>query len=214
MKSLDELVSRYRAGENPLKAERRVELVALALLLLLILQIAFGLVSLVRASSVAPVLPSQDVLTVSRLEQVVRVKADARNEIVSRPLFWPGRSPVVAAEVLVTQPNTAKVVEQKLKGVRVVGIYGSGTSGGAILHVKKAKLRVAIGGEVEGWKLEAVGPGSARFVKDAAIEELKLQMVDASQIVKVVPSAPKQKPTNAKDTSPSTKGSLSLGGIR
>ena len=213
MTRVDGLISRYLAGENPLKAERRVELVALVLLLVLVLQIAWGLLSIVRTSLVAAIPPSQDVLNVGRLEQVAQVEAEARNDIISRPVFWQGRVPAVAAEVVAVESPAEEAAGQKIKGVKLVGTYGSGTTGGAILRVKNGKLRVAVGEEAEGWLLDAVEPNSARFVRGAAVDELQLQRVDASKLVKVVPSAPKQEPEKAQDKPPAER-TLTLGGTR
>ena len=207
--TFEEVVARYRVAENPLKAERRAELVAGVLLLILCLQIALGLVSMLGAQSVPVILPSDDALTVGKLEQVVQVKAEARNEIVSRPLFWEQRSPGVAADVMFVETNDTESAGQKLKDVKVVGIYGSGTTGGAIVRVKGTKRRVAIGEEIGGWVLDTVSPNSARFVKDASVDELVLQRVDASKLVKVVPSASKQEPEKAQNSRPA----LGLGGI-
>ena len=213
MMGVEDLISRYRTGENPLKAERRVELVALVLLLVLAMQIAWGLLSIVRTSFVAAIPPSQDVLNVGRREQVAQVEAEARNGIVSRPVFWQGRSPVVATEVVVVEPSAEEAAGQKLKGVKLVGIYGSGTSGGAILQGKGGKRRVAVGNEVEGWTLEAVAPNSARFVRGPAVDELELQRVNASELVKVIPSAAKQEPEKAQDKQPAER-TLSVGGTK
>ena len=94
----------------------------------------------------------------------------------------------------------------------MVGIYGNGTAGGAILRVKKTKRRVAVGGEVEGWLLEAVEPYSARFVKGASVDELALRRVDTSKIVKVVPSAVKHEAGKAPEK-PEADPGLGLGGF-
>lgn len=213
MMRVEELISRYRTEQNPLKAERRVELVALLLLLVLAMQIAWGLLSIVRASFVAAIPPSQDVLNVGRLEQVVQVDADARNGIVSRPVFWQGRSPIVEVEVVAVETAPEEAAGQKIKGVKLVGIYGSGTSGGAILRGKGGKRRVAVGEEAEGWLLDAVEPNSARFIRGAAVDELQLQRENASEIVKVVPSAAKQEPKKAQSKPPAER-SLSVGGTK
>jgi hypothetical protein len=211
--TLSEVMVRYQVAENPLKAERRVELLAVILLLILGLQIVLACVSMLGARSVALILPSEDVLTVGALEQVALVNAAARNEIVSRPLFWEGRSPVSTAEVDVVEPDQTEPAEKKIKGVKVVGIYGSGTAGGAIVRVKGAKRRVAIGEEINGWVLDTVSTNSVRFVKGASSDELMLQMADVSKIVIVVPSPPKKEPAKVQNAEPSTQGSLGLGGI-
>ena len=209
MTGLADLISRYRVSENPLKAERRIELAALVLLLLLGLQVALGVLSIVASSSVPAILPSQDVLNVGKLEQIAQADADARNQVVSRPLFWLGRRSVTAAEVVVVEPAPEKAAGQKIKGVKLVGTYG----GGAIIRLKNDKRRVAVGDEVEGWLLDAVEPNSARFVRGAAVDELMLQRVDASKLVKMVPSAPEQKPPAAEEK-PEQERTLSVGGTR
>ncbi|MEP4487248.1 MAG: hypothetical protein ABJ013_16565 [Halioglobus sp.] len=211
--SIDDLVSRYRVSENPLKAERRVELVAFALLAVLVIQVVLGGVSVVRASFVTAIPPSQDVLNVGKREHIALVEVEERNEIVARPVFWQGRTPLVVAELVEVESAPEEAAGQKIKGVKLVGIYGSGSSGGAILRGKGGKRRVAVGEEAEGWLLDSVQPNSATFVRGAAIDELQLQRVNASELVKVVPSAEKQEPEKA-ESKPVVERTLSVGGTK
>jgi len=213
MISVRDLATRYRAEENPLKAERRVELVALVLLFVLVIQLAWGLLSIVRASFVTAIPPSKDVLNVGSREQVTQLKAEDRNAIVSRPVFWLGRSPLMEVEEVVVDTAAEKVAGQKIKGVKLVGIYGSGSTGGAILRGKGGKRRVAVGEEAEGWLLDAIEPNSARFIRGAAVDELQLQRVSASELVKVVPSTAKPKEEKAQDKPP-VERTLSVGGTK
>ncbi|MEP6389137.1 MAG: hypothetical protein ABJ056_04350 [Halioglobus sp.] len=213
MMRIDELISRYRARENPLKAERRLELVALGLLLILVIQLVWGGLSVVRASFVTAIPPSQDVLNVGKREQISLIEVEARNEIVARPVFWQGRTPLLVAELVGVEAATEDAAGQKIEGVKLVGIYGSGSSGGAILKGKGGKRRVAVGEEAEGWLLDSVEPNSATFVRGASIDELQLQRVNASELVKVVPSTEKQEPEKAQ-SKPTVERTLSVGGTK
>ena len=68
----------------------------------------------------------------------------------------------------------------KLEGVRVVGIFGSGDTGGAIVLVKGKKHRVSVSDTLDGWELKSVAPDRAVFVKGADTDEKLLSTVSTN----------------------------------
>lgn len=154
MSWLENIGKRYRVSGDPLRTLRRIELVAVLLGLLLCLQLALGGLRLVSLSAPDPVTPAPDSLRVPMVLSPLLVAASERNEIISRPLFWSSRRPL--EEVATLAEPEAKAGE--LKGVKLVGLFGSGEQAGIIALVKGQKRRILLGDVVEGWTLKSVTP--------------------------------------------------------
>ena len=132
--------------------------------------------------------------------------------MVARPLFWESRRPEDAPEAeVVAKPTSAK--GKKLEGVRVVGIFGSGDAGGAIVIAKGKKQRISVSDSLEGWQLESVAPDRAVFVSGADRDEKLLSTVSTNvQYNTEAPAEPSTKPApRAKQQEPGDD-SLTLGG--
>ena len=203
--------ARYQVRSNPLRAERRLELVVVGLAVVLLLQIVLGLAFALLRSGPERLLPAADSLRVADLQLFAPLTDEQSAAIVARPLFWESRRPVVK-EVAAKPTQTDKpTAVGELKGVKLVGLFGGGDTGGAIVLVKGEKRRVLVGQDVEGWRLEEVAADRAVFVSGAARDEKLL--------TKAVPvaSAPAQqqaaatRPEQAKPAQPS--GELTLGGM-
>ena len=95
--ALPDLKKRYSVALNPLRTERRLELVVVVVAALLGLQIVWGIASRLVYSGPEAIRPASDGLAVSSLaEQVVPAEA-ASQEILARPFpssggFAGGRS--------------------------------------------------------------------------------------------------------------------------
>lgn len=167
------LVNRYRASEDPLRTLRRLELLALLLGLLLCLQLAWGGVRLATMAAPDPVAPAADSLQVPAVLAHEVVNARARNEIISRPLFWSSRRPVDAVATVLestSQPGG-------LQGVKLLGLFGSGDQAGIIALVKGQKRRILLGEAVEGWTLASITPTALVVANGERTETLVLQPV-------------------------------------
>lgn len=162
---------RYRVTADPLRTERRVELVAVLLTLLLILQVVIGASSLAIMSTPEEVLPTADSLEVIQSLGPEAVSAQQSNEIRNRPLLWPERRPV---EAIVEVAETQKAGQQSLKGVKLLGVFGEGDSVGIIVLVKDKTSRIRLGEEVTGWKLESVASYEAVFTSGTGQKKVTL----------------------------------------
>jgi hypothetical protein len=155
---------RYRAAEDPLRTERRIELVLLLLAALLLLQLTWMLIRAAAGSGATAIAPAADSLRVASRMDAGVVGADDSAIVRARPLFWPSRRPIdaiepepVVEEALAGGSRPAK----RLKEFKVTGVFGGGDTGGAIVIYKGEEMRVAVGDEIDGWELSRVGPGEA-----------------------------------------------------
>lgn len=187
MIGLKDLLTRYQVQQNPLKTERRIELAAIFLLFLLMAIMLTGGLGLVSSQGPEPVLPSADSLAAQELKLDSGLTAEQAAEILSRPLFWQSRRPLIPPPKVVAKPK-AKAPE-KLKGVVLMGVYGAGDGLGLIATIDGAFSRINKGQSVKGWQFDAYEDGAAVFVSGGKRSVLPLELTAPS--VKVV-SVPKQ----------------------
>jgi hypothetical protein len=172
------LLDRYRVAGDPLRSERRVELIALAVTALLLLQLLYSVVRVSFLAEPEPIAPSLDSLEDLGLMQVVALDAAMREEIVNRPLFWPGRQPLSAQPDGSGESAAAEGAKQsELDEVKLVGVFGGGDSAGIIALVKGKKRRILLGGDLNGWTLESVEPGAVVFANGERHGGLTLEHV-------------------------------------
>ena len=132
-----------------------------------------GLLALyVWSPEVAPLLPGElSRPDISRLMGDTE-NADQSDEFVSRPLFVPGRRPIVAVK-----SSPVKVVKDKpapppkvLENVKLLGVFSSGDSKGVILQENGGdRRRLLVGDKTGAWTLAAVEPRGAVF-KSGGVE--------------------------------------------
>lgn len=174
------LASRYAVAGNPLMTERRIELLVLLLALLFVIQLLYGFVRLQFLSEPEPIVPSSESLEFTGMVSVTVVDAQQALEIVSRPLFWPSRRPILTPDDAgnIAQEEAAQAGE--LAKIKVLGIFGGGQSAGVIALVKDKKRRILLNDEAMGWTLQSVEPGRAVFTNNGKTQELQLQMASVS----------------------------------
>jgi hypothetical protein len=165
------LTERYREAADPLRLERRFELVLLLLALLLILQLLYGFIRLALMATPAALDPAADSMEVFAPLGSATVTAAQSNEIRNRPLLWPGRRPIEAV-VEVAAAKSEK--QQKFTGIKLVGVFGAGDSAGIIAQVKKKTRRIRLGEELAGWTLQSVGENEAVFTAGSRQEKIIL----------------------------------------
>ncbi|MAL94634.1 MAG: hypothetical protein CME40_06130 [Haliea sp.] len=175
------LLSRYRVPGEPLRSERRLELVCLLLAGLWALQLLWLLLRVIVPASPPPVYPAADALEVDPLLARPPVTAEARQAWLARPLFWEGRRP---QDVVVEAEPEENDSAGKLEGITLLGLFGAGEQGGAILAVKGEQRRLLVGDTVRGWRLETLSGRTARFVADGREVELELERL-ASDAIRV-----------------------------
>jgi hypothetical protein len=178
MAIISQLLGRFRISSEPLRSQRRVELAALVLTLVLILQVVHGVASLSLNPQPNSILPSPDSLQVGTLHGAGFVTAQQSNELRARPVFWPTRRPV-SEETNPTAVGVSKkpqpVKKNELDAVKVLGVIGSGESAVVIAVVKGNKKRILLGDKVVGWTLESVHNGEAVFTDSGRSQTLKLK---------------------------------------
>ena len=208
MRGLQAVLARYQVQQNPLKTERRVELAAIVLLILLLASAIFGGLGLVAGHGPKPVLPSADSLEAQKLQLNSALTAEQAAEILSRPLFWQSRRPLVPPPRVVAKPKPK--APKKLKGVVVMGVYGAGDGLGLIATIDGAFSRIGKGQSVKGWQFDAYEDGAAVFVSGGKRSVLPLELTAPS--VKVV-SVPKETEAgNTANEQADKEASLTFGG--
>ncbi len=209
MIGLKGFLTRYQVQQNPLKTERRIELAAIFLLFLLMAIMLAGGVGLVSSQGPEPVLPSADSLAAQELKLDSGLTAEQAAEILSRPLFWQSRRPLIPPPKVVAKPK-AKAPE-KLKGVVLMGVYGAGDGLGLIATIDGAFSRINKGQSVKGWQFDAYEDGAAVFVSGGKRSVLPLELTAPS--VKVVSVAKDSEAgAGAVDESADEEASLTFGG--
>lgn len=175
MTGLAGLLSRYRVSVNPLRAERRVEMIALLLTLLLLLQLAYSLVRLSFLGQPEAIKPALEMPAKAGDRGIALVTEAASQEIRSRPLFWPSRRPAQATpEDAVVEEETAAPATA-LDKVQLVGIFGAGDSAGIITLVQDKKQRILLGEEISGWKLDEIAASHAVFSSGGQTRKMPLK---------------------------------------
>jgi len=212
---VNRLLARYRVDVDPLRSERRVELVLLATAALLLLTVFYVATRIAMATAIRPVAPAPDSVRVAGLQGAGVLPAEEREAIVRRPLFWAERRPteaVAPVEAVAQGAVENRAAAPRLKDVTVRGIYGSGDSGGVILTAKDRELRLAVGEEIEGWRLERVNGNSATFVSGGARD--RRELVPAVIEVAAEPAAQAAMPDDPEPASGEAGGEerLTLGG--
>lgn len=209
MRGLGNLLTRYQVQQNPLKTERRIELVVLALLALLLVSLVFGGLRLVASSGLDPVFPSADSLAVQTLQLGEGLTDEQAAEILNRPLFWQSRRPLVPPPKVTAKPKAK--APKKLEGIALLGVYGAGDGLGLIATVDGAFTRINKGQSVKGWQFSAYEDGAAVFVNGGRSTQLPLELTAPS--VKVVTASPSvSKPAVEAPAEEDDGGGLSFGG--
>ena len=171
MSLLASVRDRYRETVDPLRTARRIELVAVIIALLLILQLVYGAYRLAIGSTPDPVSPTADSLQVKSPARLQTITTEQSSEIRRRPLFWPDRRPLEA----VGEKSIGKAAsEQEIKEIKLLGVFGSGASVGIIASAKGQVRRLHPGEQVDGWKLESVGDNEVVFTAGSRRAKLAL----------------------------------------
>ncbi len=170
MISIDIVLERYRVKDAPLCFERRIELCLIFFLAILCIQIIVGAFQIFADSSPKPKPPLSEILEVISAVDNADISPDLLRELIERPLFWETRKreaidlepkPQVVEEkqspkpkVVAAAPKPPKKISQH---VNVVGIFGGGDTGGAILNMDGKEVRLLIGESIlDGWTLSEV----------------------------------------------------------
>lgn len=168
------LPARYRVIGNPLFTERRVELVAAILALILALQLIYSVFSLLTLSAPEPIVPAAESLAFSEVRAVRSISEQQSNEIVARPLFWPSRRALGSSPIEQDVPDDGSPTGE-LASVSLTGVFGGGKSAGIIAVAEDKKYRVLTGEKLFGWKLDSMDLDHAVFSRRGKIQKLMLK---------------------------------------
>lgn len=173
MKSLGFLSGRYNGAGNMRHAERVIELAAIAVAVLLLLQLLFAFVRLINLSSPDAIHPNIDGISDVMPSSLEKVDAAQSSQIRERPLFWTSRRPSQSSG------GTGEAAGESAKSgsinkVKVVGLFGGGDSSGIIALVRAKKRRILLNEQVEGWTLESVERNEVVFARDGRRKKVVL----------------------------------------
>lgn len=205
------LPPRYAVTDNPLKTERRVELVFILLLIVLGAWLLVGFLGNAANTEPDPITPASDSLQISALDLEQPLTSDQSAALLARPLFWESRRPVEPVEVVVQAPSTPKQKVKKLDGIELHGVFGVNESLGIIATVDGKLGRIGQGDSVKGWRLTGFDGGVARFESGGRTQELPLAVTTPNVRVQVT----KPSSDNGQDASSEKKeqgGGLTFGG--
>jgi hypothetical protein len=175
MTSLTRFFSRYKVTANPVFIERRIELVALVLTVVLIVQVLYGALRLSVLSEPESIAPALDVMIDSEPLAIELVSAELSEELRARPLFWPSRRVRVDNTESASVEQKTPAPETEIDKLKLVGVFGAGESGGIIALVEGKKRRILVGEVVEGWSLDSVTRNEAVFADESRRKTLILK---------------------------------------
>jgi len=201
------LIARYQVAENPLKLERRLELLVVALVALLVLLSGLNGFRLWFYGGPGSVAPASDLLAVKPLRLEDPLTPDAAAALLARPLFWEGRRPVeIAVEAQAEVVVTAPPAPARLDGVTLHGVFGSAEALGVIATIDGRVGRINPGQTVKGWRLEGYESGKAIFEQNGRRTTLPLALTTPSVRVATVS-------TDTESAPETKKRGLSFGGF-
>ena len=190
----DPILDRYRVKTDPSYLERRIELCLIFFLGLLFLQFSVGAFQIFSDSPPEPTPPLSGILNVASEVDSADIAPDLLRELIERPLFWEGRrrgdndlkpKPKITEK---KQDSKPKVVKRKKseqpkkmsQAVSVVGIFGGGDMGGAILKVQGKEIRLLIGESIlDGWKLSEVNEEKVVFTYGSYEDDRRLRKANS-----------------------------------
>lgn len=185
------IFKRYTGLSDPLKTQRRVELVVVVLIVLFLLQLTLGALGWMLPSQPAPVFPAQDSLVVTQRTGPGVLDVAQRESIEAKPLFWKTRRPLQGQDADGSEDDAPGQDQAagKIEGIKLAGIFGAKDTLGIIVIAKGKKHRLNVGDEVIGWELVSAQPTEAVFSSGAERASLSLKR-GSVVVVDAAPSAP------------------------
>ena len=178
MSWIADLKTRYRGAAPPLRTERRVELVLLALLVIVLLQMLWFLADKLSSPSIDPLPPAADSIRVVALATGESISAADSLRMQTRPLFWPDRRPVAGVSAAPAMDGgDGQESARSLKNLELTGVFGGGDGGGAIVTYKGDRQRLLVGDEIDGWTLQSVAPDEVVFTSAGTRDVRRLSPV-------------------------------------
>ena len=173
------------------------------------MQFSVGVFQVFSDSLPHPTLPLSEVLDVASEIESTDIAPTLLRELIERPLFWEARKrgdndlkpkPQIVEKKQTPKPKVVetKKLEQPKKmsqSVSVMGIFGDGEIGGAILKVQGEEVRVLIGESIlDGWELSEVDEEKVVFTYGSYEDDRRLRKAN-SLACKMDPSVCAKKQT-------------------
>lgn len=202
---------------------QRVKLIAISLAGMLVLLLVIGAVWAITLPPAPVVLPSPEALQAASVvlsngdaeshyldgwgdkkneaQAVLHLEADrlgGQSVMAERPLFWATRRPVSVEEGAPTVAATT-APPSDLDRMELTGVYFAGDASGVIVRMSGERLRVPLGQEVMGWKLERVTATEVHFSSGGQQRAIQLEHARMSDYT---PSASQKASSSMKNTSP------------
>lgn len=160
---------------NPLEVYLRKG--ALVLTVLLALQLAWSAARLVLLEAPEPIPPADSALRIEAILESDTPASAETPELVSRPLFWPGREPFVPVEE-VEEPEPAQPAgNAETLDLKLLGVYSAGANSGIIVQHKGERRRVLLDESVDGWRFILMSGDGAVFKNGDETRTLLLEHV-------------------------------------
>jgi hypothetical protein len=181
--------------------EMNLRRLALILSAALVVQLVWSGVRLLLTSEPDPIYPAEASLRVDAVLNGAKPDDEWSQALVSRPLFWPGRSAYMSdtkEEVEVpVDTRGSKAIDQ----VTLQGVY-TGTAPGIIISFKGERRRLLLGESVEDWKFIQLLPEGAIFRSGKDKRTVKLE--HAFSVAKPAEDTAANEPAAGAKTAPST----------
>ena len=173
----DRFTARYRGLREPLRSERRLELLLLGFGLAALLQCLWLGWRSLSPPTLEAVVPSAAGLRAAEPLEAAQLEASQRLELRSRPLFWVSRRPqeeqfIEVAEEPAAESAQTRAAAAPLRDLVLNGVFGGADSGGAIVTYRGDTQRLRLGDELDGWTLIRAGDGAAVF-DSAGVEDVR-----------------------------------------
>ena len=168
--------------------ESRLRGIALVLTAILLLQLVWSGARLLLLSEPEPIAPAASALQIEPPGYRPDVSEGQTPELVSRPLFWPGRQAFVPPQPSEPQPEPVpepepEVDDSAIEELKLLGVYAAGPKSGIIVSDGEERRRLSINDAIEGWKFTLMSADGAIFEKGNESRLLRLEHA--------LPAAPK-----------------------
>ena len=188
------ILERYRVKTDPGYLERRIELCLIFFLGFLFLQLSAGFFQVFSDSLPEPTPPLLEILNVASEVDSADIAPDLLRGLIERPLFWEGRKrgendlkpkPQIVEKKQDPKPKVVKIKKPEppktmSSGVSVMGIFGDGEMGGAILKVQGQEIRVLIGESIlDGWEWSEVDEEKVVFTYGSYEDDRRLRKANS-----------------------------------
>lgn len=148
---------------------------SVGLTVLLALLLAWSVLRLLLLEPPEPIPPADATLRVEAILGEELAASEEVPDLVSRPLFWPGREPFVPASGPVEEPQEQPAKAASIRDLKLLGVYSAGGNSGIIVQHKGERRRMGLDESVDGWQLVMMSDDGAVFQSGGEVRTLQLE---------------------------------------